>query len=158
MAKLTPEEINKIIKKLKNDFNSEEVEYLGYNRFVLRVPYQIKTTTGDIKQLFKDRLFNENCEEISLKNDYNNIYKFTAGVAVVSIREFIEIKEGFAFDRKDGLIDLNGKELLTCIYDVIYPHSDGFIEITKERVKKATNINDIINGKFDWHEAIESGE
>ena len=156
MEKLTPEEKKKIINKLKNDFNSDEVESHGYNRFVLRVPYQVETTTGEITRLYKDRLFNEKCEEIPLENEYNSIFMFTAGVAVVCMRENIQIKDGrFTQDRKDGLIDINGKEMLPCIYDSIHPHIDGFIEITKGGVTKATNVNEIINGKFNWDEAIE---
>lgn len=151
MTKLTPEEKRKIINKLKNDFNSDEVEFHGHNRFVLRVPYQIKTTTGEIGWLYKDRLFNENCDEILLENEYNSIFMFVAGVAVVCIRENIEIKDGrFTQNRKDGLIDINGKELLPCIFDSIHPHLDGFIEITKAGVEKATHVNEIINGKFEW--------
>jgi hypothetical protein len=156
MTKLTPEEKKKIINKLKNNFNSDEVEFHGYNRFVLREPYQVKTTTGEITRLYKNRLFNENCEEILLENEYNSIFMFTAGVAVVCTRENFQIKEGrFTQDRKDGLIDINGKEILPCIYDSIHPHIDGFTEITKDGVKKASNVNEIINGKFDWDKAIK---
>jgi hypothetical protein len=156
MEKLTPEKKMKIIDKLKNNFNSDKVEFLGYNRFVLRVPYQVETTTGEITLLYKDRLFNEKCEEIPLANEYNSIFMFTAGVAVVCMRKNIQNKDGrFTQDRKDGLIDINGKEILPCIYDSIHPHIDGFTEITKGGVTKSTNVNEIINGKFNWDETIE---
>ena len=156
MEKLTPEEKKKIIDKLKNNFDSDEVESHGFKRFVLRVPFQVETTTGEITRLYKDRLFNENCEEISLTDEYNSIFMFTAGVAVVCKRENIQINDGrFTQDRKDGLIDINGKELLPCIYDSIKPHIDGFTEIAKDGVNKATSINEIINGKFNWNDALE---
>ena len=156
MKKLTPEEKREIINKLKNDFNSDEVEFHGYNRFVLREPYQLKTTTGEITRLYKDRLFNENCEEINLENAYNSIFMFTAGVAVVCTREYIQISDGrFTQDRKDGLIDVNGKELLPCIYDSIHPHLDGYVEISKAGQKKSTNLTKIINGTFNWEKALD---
>lgn len=156
VKKMTPEEKKKIINKLKNDFNSDEVEFHGYNRFVLRVSYQVETTKGEITSLYKDRLFNEKCEEILLEKEYDSIFMFTAGVAVVCMRENIQIKDGkFIQDRKNGLIDINGKEMLPCIYDSIHPHLDGFIEITKGGVTKATDVNKIIKGKFNWDMAIE---
>ena len=156
MEKLTLEEKKKIIDKLKNDFNSDEVEFNGYKRFILRDPYQVETTTGEITRLYKDRLFNENCEEISLADEYNSIFMFTAGVAVVCKRKNIQFNdETFTQDRKDGLIDINGKELLPCIYDSIKLHIGGSTEIAKDGIIKATSINEIVEGKFNWDEETE---
>lgn len=155
MKKLTPEEKSEIINKLKNDFNSNEVGFHGYNRFVLRTPYQVATTEG-ITRLYKDRLFNEKCEEIPLENEYNSIFKFWAGVAVVCIAENIQIKNGrFTYNKKCGLIDINGKELLPCIYDSINVHLDGHTEIQKGGIRKETSLRAIISGRFNWDEEMD---
>jgi len=34
-------------------------------------------------------------------------------------------------------------------------HLDGYIEITLGGQKKWTNVEDIVNGKFNWEDAIE---
>ena len=155
MEKLTPEEKKRIIDKLENEFYPHKVEFIGANRFVVREPIYVKADTGEITILHKDKLFNENCEEIPLQNEYNNILIFTVGLAVVCFRNNIQIKDRRSSqNRRDGLIDINGKELLPCIYDSIHVHLDGFIEITKDGVKKATNVNEIINGKFNWDKAM----
>jgi hypothetical protein len=155
MKKLTPEEKNEIIKQLKQKFDTDEVEFHGYNRFVVREKYQVNLANGEITWLYKDRLFDEECNSIPLTNEYNSITMFSAGVAVVCIRENIQINDGrFTQDRRDGLIDINGIELLPCIYDSIIPRLDGFAEITKDGQKKLINVAQIINGKFSW-EKIE---
>ena len=156
MKKLTPEEKREIISKLKENFKSDEVEFHGYNRFVLREPYQLKTTTGEITRLYKDRLFNENCEEIKLENVYNGIFMFIDGVAVVCTRENIQISDGrFTQDRKDGLIDVNGKELLSCIYDSIHLKIGGYVEISKAGQKIKTHLTKIKEDKFNWEKALD---
>lgn len=155
MEKLTPVQKKEIIDKLKSKFDTGNIEYIGYNRFVLRVPIEVQADTGQTITLPKDKLFNENCEEIPLQNDYFNIFNYTAGVAIVCIRKNFQINDrSFSEVKKVGLIDINGKELLPCIYDFINPHLDGFIEITKDGIKKATNVNVITDGKFNWDEAI----
>ena len=68
----------------------------------------------------------------------------------------ISIKDkSFTSATKYGLIDINGKELLPCIYDSIHPHWDGFTEIIKDGVKKATSIVRIIDGRFIWDKAVK---
>lgn len=155
--KLSKGEIKMVVDRLSNEFNSDQVEYLGYNRFVVRVPFHFKALTGELLRLYKDRLFDENCEEIPLRQEYNSIFKFTSGLAVVCIRTQVEINDGrSSHSRKDGLIDVNGNELLPCIYDAIRPKQDGHAEITKNGITKFTNINKIINGSFNWEDAIET--
>ena len=98
----------------------------------------------------------EKCKEIILSNKYNNISPFTLEVAVVSTVDNISIKDkSFTSATKYGLIDINGKELLPCIYDSIHPHWDGFTEIIKDGVKKATSIVRIIDGRFIWDKAVK---
>jgi hypothetical protein len=151
MERLTSDEKNKIITKLKSDFNTDEVEFIGSNRFVLRIPYQVKIETVEFTRLYKDRLFNENCEEILLKNEYNGIFGFTYGVAPVCNYSEIKTKnEKISRVKKFGLIDVDGNELLPCIYDKIKPHLDGSIDIQKDGVEKSTSINKIINLNFNW--------
>ena len=151
MERLTSDEKNKIITKLQENFNTDEVEFRGSNMFVLRIPYQVKIETGEFTRLYKDRLFDKNCEEILLKNEYNAIYMFTYGIAPVSNYIQLKINEGkFSMVKKFGLIDTDGNELLPCIYDKIKPHLDGIVEIQKDGLEKTTSINKIINLNFSW--------
>jgi len=152
---LTTIEENNIIYKLKKKFNFE-VKSVNARRFVVGVPYIYKTTTGETIKLYKCKLFNEKCEEIPLENEYNSIYSFAQSVATVEIRKNIKIKNGkvVGYDKKQGLIDVNGKELLPCIYDYINVHLDGFTEIIKDGVKKVTWVSKIKNGEFNWDEAF----
>jgi hypothetical protein len=153
MERLTSDEKNNIITKLKSDFNTDEVEFIGSNRFVLRIPYQVKIETGEFTRLYKDRLFDKNCEEILLKNEYNGINGFTYGVAPVSIYSEIKIKdEKFSRVKKFGLIDFDGNELLPCIYDKMKILPEGLVEIQKDGVEKTPNINEIIDLNFNWDE------
>ena len=146
-------EIEEILEKLRKKFNNDEVESLGYNRFVIREPYEVKAKGGMII-LYKDKMADEQGILIPLQNEYNSIFNFTAGVAVVCLRKNIKIEGGrFTQDRRDGLIDINGKELLPCIYDSIHVHIDSFIEITKDGQKKDTNVGFITSGKFNWDKA-----
>lgn len=154
MRALSKQHQNETIKNLSEKFSTKDVQYHGYNRFVVRVKYQVELADGSIIMLYKDHLFDENSNQIPLKNEYNSIFIFTAGVAVVCIRENIRIvKDRFTQDRRDGLIDTNGKELLPCIYDSIRIHLYGFIEITKDGQKKSTTANVITSGNFDWGSA-----
>ncbi len=155
MKKLTPEEKNKIIDKLKEDFDTDEVEFHGYNRFVVREKYSQTIEKNEVF-LFKDRLFDEECNPITFNSEYDSIFMFIVGVAVVCIRRNIEIINGRIHqERKDGMIDINGKELLPCIYDKIKVKLDGHVELTKDGHKKATSVFVITNGKFNWDEAID---
>jgi len=161
MKKLTAAEKKEIIIKLKNEFNTDEVEYSGFNRFVVREQFQVDLASGDITRLYKDRLFDEECNPIPLANEYNSIFWFTSGVAVVCIRENIKFKDTergkvFSLDRRYGIIDVNGKELLPCIYNSIHI-SFGEVELTKDGHVKSTQVNTITSGKFDWNEGINLG-
>jgi hypothetical protein len=151
MERLTSDEKNKIITKLKNDFNTDEVEFNGSNRFIVRTPYQVKMDTGEFTRLYKALLFDNNCDEILLKNEYNAIFGFTYGVApVCNYSEIKTTNEKISRVKKFGLIDVDGNELLPCIYDKIKPHLDGSIDIQKDGVEKSTSISKIINLNFNW--------
>jgi len=156
MNKLSPEEKKEIIQKLREKFNHEDVESLGYDRYVIT-----KKTYTDVPGfgptwLSKDKMADEAGNLVPLSNEYDNIFGFARGVAVVCRRDLPQKTEngaGFTRGRKDGLIDTNGNELLPCIYDSIHVHLDGFVEITKDGVKKATSVTAITNGEFYWEEA-----
>lgn len=151
MKKLTSFEQNEIIQELKEKFNTDEVEYNGFNRFVLRDKYQLDLASGHTTWLYHDKLFDENSNQISLQNEYNAICRFINGVAIVIIYENIQFTENKHHkDEKCGLIDINGNELLPCKYDAIHIYMEGSIDITKNGQTKLTFVNDIINGEFDW--------
>jgi hypothetical protein len=153
MTKLTRKEQEEIIRKLQEDCNTDEVEFHGYNRFVVREKFKVDLENGHT-WLYKDKLFDEEGNPIPLSNEYNSIFMFTAGVAVVCTRANIQIVgDRFTQVRKDGLIDVNGKELLPCIFDSIHPHLDGYIEITKEGQKKSTSVDVVTSGNFNWDNA-----
>jgi hypothetical protein len=155
MEKLTVSQKKSVILKLQQEFNTDDFEFHGYNRFVVREKYQVELENGHT-WLYKDKLFDEEGNPIPLENTYNSIFMFTAGVAVVCTRENIQIKgDRFSQERKDGLIDINGKELLPCIYDSIHPHIDGYIEITKDGQKKTTSVDLILSDKFIWDVALK---
>lgn len=162
MENLSKEEIREIIKKLKRKFNSESVEYLGYKRFALIESQRMSVPSGAnvaYPKIRKYRLTDEQGTIIKLENEYNFITTFARGFATVIIIEIPRILEDTtglkATERKsEGLIDTNGRELLPCIYDSVNVHLDGFIELSKDGEIKATNLNDIITGKFNWDNAI----
>lgn len=158
MKKYTPEERKEILKNLKQQLGNEEVEFLGYNRYSIKESYQVQLDDVSITWLHKYKLFDEDGNIIPLSKEYNGIFSFTMGVAVVCIRQnpgIIEKETGrkHTQERKDGLIDVDGKELLPCIYDSISVKLDGFIEIIKDGQKKATYVGEIIGGKFNWEVA-----
>lgn len=150
MKKLTPEEKKTITRKLKEEYNSDEVNYIGCNRFEVRVKYQVDLEDSNNTWLYKAKLFDEKGNPISLAYEYSGIFNFSRGVAVVCTRENIIKGERVTQHQQNGLIDINGKELLPCIYDWIHPHSEGSIEITKDGQKKITFVDEIINGEFEW--------
>lgn len=155
-GKLTPAEKKEILKKLQKKLGID-VEPLGYLRYKTSERYHVEV--GDsFTKLTRDTLYDENGNQIATNPEYHNIFSFARGVAVVCIRsniQFFENESGprFTQDRKDGLIDVNGKELLPCIYDSIDVHSDGFVEIKKDGIGKITNVDEIIKGNFDWDKA-----
>lgn len=152
MERLTPDEKNKTINKLKSDFNTDEVEFIESNRIVVKIPYQFKIATGEFKRLYKALLFDNNCEEILLKNEYNGIFGFTRGLAPVFNYIEIEKEEKIKWVKKFGLIDFDGNELLPCIYDKMKILPEGLVEIQKDGVEKTPNINEIIDLNFNWDE------
>lgn len=155
-GKLTPAEKKEILRNLKKKLKTDEVEALGYNRY--RTSERYRVAVGDsFTKLTRDKLYDENGVQIPTNPEYHNIFSFAKGVAVVCIRsntQFIDKETGprFAQDRKDGLIDVDGKELLPCIYDSISVKLDGFVELTKDGKRKTTNVGTIVNGDFDWSE------
>ncbi|HPK10842.1 MAG TPA: WG repeat-containing protein [Bacteroidales bacterium] len=165
MPKPNQKEIKEILKYLKNKYKPESVQYMGYNRFALinsrRLTFNINETDAYLPKIREYRLTDAEGILIDLEREYNFIEKFTHGVAVVSIREVtrdFKAQSDLAFDfkRKEGLIDINGKELLPCIYDSINVHLDGFVEISKGEVKKGGAFLPIIEeGKFDFEKAMD---
>ena len=152
MANLTPEGKKEIIRKLQVEYNTDEVEFHGYNRFVVRERTQL---VNDHTWLYKDKLFDEVGNIILLENEYNSIFMFKDGVAVVCTREIIQIEGGTSAQvRKDGLIDVWGKELLPCVFDSVNPHLGGTVDITKNGEKRFVLLDVIENGNFNWDEAI----
>lgn len=151
---MTQEEKNEIIKKLQTENNTDEVEFHGNNRFVVRERYRVDLENGHT-WLYKDKLFDEVGNIIPLENEYNSIFMFTSGVAVVCTEENIKIEGGrFTQTRKDGLININGKELLPCVFDSIHIHFGGPVDIIKNGEKRFVSQKVIENGKFNWDDAI----
>jgi len=160
MAKLTVKEQNEIIRKLEDQYGSDDIEALGYNRYVIREQYWVAIENSDSKTiLHKEKLIDSEGNIIPLECEYNNIFAFTKGVAVVCIRDKVRLieRDGDVFSEQDkryGLIDINGNQLLPCIYSHINVHLDGVIEISKNGQNKATSLSIILNKKFDWDDAI----
>ena len=151
---LSKEEIIRLKESFSIKFKPENVEYAGYSRFVVRECNKLNGNDPIIGQN-NYRLFDDELNLIPLITNYNGIFSFTCGVAVVCIRENIQISAGrFTQDRKYGLIDLNGNELLPCIYNSISVKLDGHVELTKDGHKKATNVSNIIDGTFKWEKDV----
>jgi len=144
MKKLDKVEIEKIRQSLSETFHTDidNIQYKGSNRFMV-----IKNQ--------KEWLLDDDMNQIILKTEYSNISDFIIGVARVCIREYINEDSQILEIKKFGLIDTNGREILPCFYDSISVHLDGYIEITLGGQKKWTNVEDIVNGKFNWEDAIE---
>jgi hypothetical protein len=149
MTKLTSKEQEDILQKLREKFETYNVVHIGYNLYEVQVSY-IKNIDGQSVSLTKAKLVDEAGNMIQLENEYNNIFIFNAGVAVVCTRD------RFTQERKDGLIDVKGKEILPCIYDKISVKSDGHMEITKGDQKRWTGVNEVTSGNFNWDDAILS--
>ncbi len=160
MKRYKREEKKEILRILKEKLGTEKVEPLGYNRYSVRKRYPVNLESGQTTWLHNYKLFDEEVNEIALVKKYDDISKFAKGVATVCIREntkIIETETGTKIteDRKEGLIDVNGKELLPCVFDSVSVKLNGFVEIKKNGIKKATRVNEILSGKFDWDKAIE---
>jgi hypothetical protein len=118
----------------------------------------IESETGVMyPKIRRYRLADENGNIIDLKSNYNFITKFARGAATVIIKEKPQIIKDSAGlikaqeNKKEGLIDTDGKELLPCIFDSVSVKLDGFVELEKDGVKKATNVGMIMSGDFDWN-------
>jgi len=158
IKKYSKEERKGIMKNLQKKLNTDTVAFLGYNRYSTYERYQVQLENGSTTWMSKYKLFDEEGNQIPLARDYNGIFSFAKGVATVCIRQntkIIETETGTKFtqDRKDGMIDINGNELLPCDFDSVSCKLDGFVEIIKNGIKKATNVNEIISGKFNWDTA-----
>jgi hypothetical protein len=154
-GKLTPSEKKEIMQNLSKKFPQHTVVSLGYWRFKATKRYQ----ENEVSFTKDEMLLDKNGEIIPTNPEYHNIYDFARGVAVVCIkrnREFIDTEYGFRVkeDTQEGLINVDGKEVLPCNYDSIHTHLDGFVKISKDGVHKATNVITILNGNFNWGEAI----
>ena len=150
MAKLTREEHEDLLQKLREKFDTNDVEYIGSNLYEVQVSYE-KVIDGYTVELKKAKLVDESGNIIQLENEYNSIFMFTAGVAVVCIKDIIKIEvDRFTQKRLDGLIDIKGKEILPCIYDKISVKSDGHMDITKGGQKRCIGVNAVTSGNFNW--------
>lgn len=143
MKNLGKVEIERIRQSLSETCHTyiDNIQYVGSNRFLVREKH-------------KERLFDENMNQIILKTDYSNIFPFVSGVAPVCIREFITADSTIPECKKFGLIDPNGRELLPCIYDYIRVKIDGHTELSLNGEEKICHLTQILNGLFNWNEAI----
>ena len=142
------DKIKKTISFLNNMFQSNTVEYLGCDRYIFKI---------NINDISYDNLIDSEGVFIPLTKCYNNIFRFVQGFAVVVVRDYSNSspKYGLNHIRKSGIINYEGKEILPCDYDMISIHLDGFIELTKNDIKKSTNCQIIQNGDFNWDNAIK---
>ena len=160
MKKSPSEEKKEILRTLRKQLKTDTIESLGSNRYSTRERYQDQLEDGTVVFLKKCKLFDGAGNQIPLVNAYNWITRYTKKVAVVRMTENVKILNGNTGlkaheETKEGLIDVDGRELLPCIYDSINVKLDGFVEISKAGKKKATRVNKIINGEFDWDEAMD---
>ena len=140
-----------ILKKLKIKFKREDILFLHNNRYLIRDKYSLKVSDGYTVFLFKDKMIDDKGNFIPLANEYNNIFKFTLGLAVVCIKSNTQVVGNtYSQDSKYGLIDVNGKELLPCIFDSIMVRSEGFVEIKLNGQEINTYVTQIIAGEFKW--------
>jgi hypothetical protein len=154
MKKLTPSERQEVLQKLKEKFADYEVQDCGYCRYVICERYPKGVEGGTVLLQRVKMMVDEEGNIIPLGNNYDSIFMFSKSVAVVCQRGDVKIKENsFAQAVKYGLIDVNGKELLPCIYDNISDHLDGFVELSKGGEGKFTQLHEIIDGTYTWEEA-----
>lgn len=145
-------------KKLKAILNTEDCKYNGSDRYLVRYRYQVDVN-GNTTWLYKDKIFDQDGNLIPLENEYNSIFLFTKGLAVVCIYSNLEFRKidgnlKMFKESKYGLIDVNGKELLPCIYQSISIKSEGFLELSKDGQMQAVPISEVVNGEFNWDDAI----
>jgi hypothetical protein len=143
---LTKQQIENLILQLKSDYFTNEVYYLGCERFVVR--NGITDERGVKINVYRDRLFNEQGVEISLEDEFNAITMFRLNVAVV--KKFYFLEDGLSRISKVGLIDKNGILLLPCIFDSIRISLTRFLDIKKDDELREFLLDDIIRGRFNW--------
>ena len=156
MADFNPQERKEIIAKLKKIFPLNLVEPLGYKRFAIKDITFVRIEGLKYKFEKISHLVDDSGKIISLKNEYNGITSFGKDLAVVWTKKYISTfkkpsRESVEEEKKFGLIDTDGNELLPCIFESINAHLDGFVEIKKEGKIKATTKQILIGGKFSWN-------
>ncbi len=153
---ISHEKRRELLEMIASNNNGHEVNYVGFNRFVLREPKIEKAISGEEVFIYEDILFDDNGNRIHLSNVYNSIFAFRCGIAVVCKRYGFNIVNGrSSMIRKYGIINVMGTDILPCEYDSIKVSADCYIEISKSDKKKWTYAKDIIDGSFDWERAIE---
>ncbi len=141
------EEVRQTIELFCSKFHTSHVQYLGYNRYSIgKASSEIKTSSIYSDGKNSEFLVDEVGNTIPLQMGYSNILLYTRGLAPVVIREA-------NWEKKFGIIDTEGNELLECVYDVISIHLDGFVEISKHSTLKSTNVTTIVNREFNWEDA-----
>lgn len=158
----TKEEIKETIKYLKNKLNNDSVNYVGEGLFTIKEPYEVQLENDLYSTLNNYLLFDQTGNNIPLSRNYDGIFRFSFGIAVVVTRK-IHLTHSrhnpqqitFGQEKKYGLIDTNGNDILPCIYDSISIHLDGFVSITKDGETKGTNIEEVLSGQFNWDDAFD---
>ena len=90
---------------------------------------------------------------IPTKNKYDGITSFIKGISVVCVIKSQEIdfnRGRYTQEKVYGIIDINGKEILPCIFTKIKLSSDGNVELIKEEKSMITTIPDLLMGKFEY--------
>jgi hypothetical protein len=117
---LTAAEKTEIFQKLTTRFNANMVDSLGQNRFSVYKRYQVEID-GNIIFPSKCIMVDDEGNIIPLQNEYSGIFRFMGGVAIVCIQknpQILQTDTGLKStdERKEGLIDLNSKELSRIIH------------------------------------------
>lgn len=155
MSKLGKDEIKEIIEKLEKTNYPNSVEYLGMKRFKIQETYY-PTIDGEPTPIPRDKvLLNEQGESISLVNSYDFFSKVQHGnIIVVKVHRNLRIvNDRSKNDNKVGLIDIDGRELVPCIYDSIVVKTPS-IFLLKDGKEKRTTISNVLDGKFEWEKAF----
>ncbi len=149
---VSKQEINQLLERLTQQFPMDSVDYIGCNRFVVSIKDWEKVADKEVYTEKKALLFNEKLEEIPLAKDYDDINMCTNGLIRVSKTISLSFPEEgrFKTQRKFGLINIDGKELLPCEYDIASPKLDGSIELTREGVNLNITNSELIEGEYNW--------
>lgn len=149
---VSKQDINQLLERLTQQFPMDAVDYIGCNRFVVSIKDWEKVEDKEVYTEKKVILFNEKLEEIILAKDYHDINMCTNGLIRVSKSISLSFPEEgrFKTQRKFGLINVDGKELLPCEYDVASPKLGGSIELTREGLNFNITISELIEGEYNW--------